>query len=116
MALSFTKRVLSGSTNGRPVVVAAVAATGTVIHTTASQTDEIWLWAQTSATYTSRLTVEFGGTATGDTFVADLPAVGAGPTLIVPGWILTASLAVRAYATVASLLTIAGYINRISVT
>ena len=116
MALSFTKRVLSGSTNGQPISVTAVGATGNIVHTTASQTDEIWLWAMNTATYTARLTVEWGGTATTNSIAYDIPAAGAGPVQIVPGWSLTATLVARVYATVASVLTINGYVNRISVT
>ena len=116
MPLSFTKRVLSGSTNGRPISVTAVAATGSTLHTTASQSDEIWLWGMNTASYTARLVIEFGGTATTDTINFDLPAVGAGPTLLIPGWVLTATLVARGYATVASVISIDGYVNRISVT
>ena len=116
MAISFTKTNLSGSTNGRPISVTSVAVTGATIHTTASQTDEVWLWGMSTATQSLRFVIEWGGTATGDTVNYDIPAAGAGPTLLVPGWLLTASLVVRGYATQASIISVAGYVNRISVT
>ena len=116
MAITFSKINLSGSTNGRPVVVTGVSATGQVIHISTSQVDEVWLYAHNNATYAARLTVEYGGTATGDNLTFDIPAVGAGPVLIVPGFLLTASLSARAYATVASVVALSGFVNRISVT
>jgi hypothetical protein len=43
---TFSKLVLSGSTDGRMVLVAATATLGTTIHTAhATDQDEIWLWA-----------------------------------------------------------------------
>ena len=46
MATTITKTLLSGSTNGRQIKVAATATPGTTIHTatnTAGQMDEVWL-------------------------------------------------------------------------
>jgi hypothetical protein len=50
---TFSKIVLSGSTDGRMIKVAATATAGTTIHTgsaTATTFDEIWLYAVNSDT------------------------------------------------------------------
>ena len=44
---TYTKRLLSGSTNGRPIKVAATATPGTTIHTAVTGTtdfDEVWIY------------------------------------------------------------------------
>jgi ligand-binding SRPBCC domain-containing protein len=54
--------VLSGSTNGRDIPVAATATAGTLIHTVGSTGfDEIWLFAANVTAITATLTVEWGG-------------------------------------------------------
>ena len=118
---TFAKVKLSGSTDGRAVTVAATASTGTTIHatgTSASIIDEIWLYAYNSSTDNILLTVQYGGTtAVGDDIKITLPSQ-SGLTLVVPGLILTgtgaAANTVRAYAGTANVVTISGYVNRIS--
>jgi hypothetical protein len=49
---TFTKNILSGSTDGKAVKVAATATAGTTIHTgsaTATTIDEVWLYAVNSS-------------------------------------------------------------------
>lgn len=78
--MTFVKRKLSGSTDGKAIKVAATASTGTTIHTAVSGTtagtfDEIWLWAYNSHTTGVTLTIEFGGTTAPDqNIVIDIPA------------------------------------------
>ena len=63
---TFTKRLLSGSTDGRPILVAATGSPGTAIHTAVAGTtsfDEVWLYAACATTGSNAiLTVEYGGT------------------------------------------------------
>ena len=50
---TFSKQLLSGSTNGRPIAVSASATPGTIIHTSQSGTsgiDEVWLYATNTST------------------------------------------------------------------
>ena len=59
------KRKLSGSTDGKPIKVAATGTAGTAIHTavagtTAGTFDEVYLYAQNNDTVSRILTVEFG--------------------------------------------------------
>jgi hypothetical protein len=118
---TFSKELLSGSTQGKAIKVAATASTGTTIHatgTSATIEDEIWLYAYNSSSTAVVLTVQFGGTTAVDNDIKlSIPAA-SGLTLIVPGLILTgtgsAANTVYAYAGSADVVTINGYVNRIS--
>lgn len=118
---TFTKVALSGSTQGKPIKVAATATTGTTIHATGTSSsiiDEIWLYAYNSSTAYVTLTVEYGGTTAPDQNIKiDIPPT-SGLTLVVPGLILTGTGAaannVTAFAGTANVITISGYVNRIS--
>lgn len=57
---TFNKTILSGSTDGRGIKVAATATAGTLIHTgssTATTIDEIWIYAQLNNPFSAALTV-----------------------------------------------------------
>lgn len=118
---TFTKVALSGSTQGKGIEVVQTSSTGTTIHTTGTSSsiiDEVWLYAYNSSTGPITLTIQFGGTDTPDNDIkVDIPPV-SGLTLVVPGLILTgtgsAANTVYAYAGTASVVTISGYVNRIS--
>ncbi len=113
--MAIEKRVLSGSTNGRPIKVAATATTGTTIHTAhATNLDEVWLWAVNTDTAARKLTIELGGTTSPDDLIEVTVAAESGLTLIVPGLVLTDSLVVRAFAATANVVNIVGFVNRIS--
>lgn len=116
---TYAKIILSGSTNGRPIAITNTAATGTIIHTSATATgnnnaDEVYLWANNHATTSGphRLTVEFGGTSGTDQMVYDIfPGE---HIMVVPGVPLNAGLVVRAFATASTLFNVYGYVNRIA--
>lgn len=113
---TFSKQLLSGSTNGKPIAVAATATAGTLIHTAQSGTsgiDEIWLYAVNSSTSAVKLTIEFGGTTTAENI--ELTITGeSGLTLVCPGLPINNSLVVRAFAGTTNVINISGYVNRIS--
>jgi hypothetical protein len=115
----FSKRVLSGSTNGRAVVVAGTASPGTTIHTGSTATgtiDEVWLYAMNTDTTARKLTVEWGGTASPDDLIELTVPGESGLTLVVPGLPVEAAgtaLVVRAFAASANVVTVHGYVNRI---
>lgn len=113
--MSITKLKLSGSTDGRMVKVAATATAGTTIHTAhATALDEVWLWATNTDTTAKKLTIEWGGTSSPDDLIeVTIPAEG-GQVLVVPGFVLTNSLVVRAFAASANVVNIGGYVNRIA--
>lgn len=118
---TFTKVALSGSTQGKAIKVAATASTGTTIHATGTSSsiiDEIWLYAYNSSSGPVTLTVQFGGTTAVDNDIKiDVPPT-SGLTLVVAGLILTgtgaAANTVYAYAGTANVITLSGFINRIS--
>ena len=111
----FSKELLSGSTNGRLIKVAATATAGTTIHTAhATAEDEIWLYAVNSDTTDRKLTIEFGGTSSPDDLIEQTITAESGLILVVPGLVVTGSVVVRAFAATANVVMIGGYVNRIT--
>ena len=113
---TFSKIPLSGSTNGRGILVAATATPGTLIHTAVSGTssfDEVWLYCQNTSTSSVALDIEFGGTATADNIEITIPGE-SGLVLVIPGLFLNNALVVRAWAGTTNVLAIHGYVNRVS--
>ena len=117
---SYSKLILSGSTDGRAIRVAATATAGTTIHTgsaTAATLDEIWLYAQNTDTTARKLTIEWGGTTAPDDLIEVTIGPEQGLVLIAPGLIIKGNatpLLVRAFAATANVVTIHGYVNRIA--
>lgn len=113
--MTITKQFLSGSTNGRMVKVAATATPGTTIHTAdATAKDEVWLYAVNSDTTARKLTIEFGGTTSPDDTIEVTIQPESGLVLVVPGWIISNSLVVKAFAATANVILVGGYVNRIA--
>ena len=111
----YSKELLSGGTDGRSIKVVATATAGTLIHTAhASAKDVITLWAQNSDSVDRKLTIEFGGVTSPDDLIEKtIPAEG-GAKLVVPAFLLTNSLVVRAFAAAANVVTINGHVDRIT--
>jgi hypothetical protein len=114
---TFTKQLLSGSTNGKGIKVVATATAGTLLHTAIAGTssiDEIWLYAHNTSAASVKLTLEYGGVAAPDDQIEiTIGAEGTGLILIAPGILLQNGLVVRAFAGTANVLNIFGYVNRI---
>ncbi len=110
---TFTKQLLSGSTNGRPIKVVATATLGTVIHTVSADIEEIWLYAAKipGATVT-QLTIELGDVTVPDDLLT-FSALSQTLSLIVPGVPLSGDVVVTAFADVANEIMIVGWTNRI---
>ena len=115
---TFTKQVLSGSTNGLGIKVVATATAGTLIHTAVAGTtaeDEIWLYAHNTSASAVKLTLEWGGVTSPDDLIeVTIGADGTGLILVAPGLCLQNGLVVRAFAGTANVLNIFGYVNRIA--
>ena len=117
----YSKEKLSASTQGKAIKVVATSSPGTTIHATGVSStveDEIWLYAYNSASSSSTLTIQFGGTTSPDNDIKlTIPAV-SGLTLVIPGLILTgtgsAGNSVLAYAATTNVITVSGYVNRIA--
>ena len=114
----FSGNVLSGSTNGRPIPVVAVATAGTLIHTAVAGTssfDELYLWAANVTAIAATLTVEWGGVSDpGDHLVKGylIPANSL-PIPIALGERVQGAVVVRAFSGTASAINITGYYNRV---
>lgn len=112
---TYSKIQLSGGTTGKNIKVVATSTPGTTIHTAhATAIDEIWLWAVNTNSATEKLTIEFGGTTSPDDLIEFTVPAEDGAYLIIPGWTLTNSLVVKAFAADANLVVINGYVNRIT--
>lgn len=118
---TYSKVLLSGSTNGQPILVTATSSTGTTIHatgTSSSTIDEIHLFAYNSDSGAILLTIQFGGTTSPNNDVKLSIPPQTGLTYVIPGLCLTgtgaAATTVYAYAGTGSKVTISGYVNRIS--
>jgi hypothetical protein len=117
MVAIYTKVLLSGSTNGKRVKVAATSSPGTTIHTAVTGTtliDEIWLYAYNGHTASVELTVQFGGTTSPDDDTKVTIAAKSGEVLVISGEPLNNALIVKAYAATTNVITIGGFVNRIT--
>ena len=116
---TYSRLLLSGSTNGRPVPVVAIATPGTLIHTAVSGVasfDEVYVWASNVTGIAATLTLEWGGVIDpGDHVVkaVSLPA-NSPPIPIVTGQVLNNGLVMRAFSGTASAINLTGYVNRIA--
>jgi len=113
---TYSKELLSASTNGKGILVAATATAGTTIHTAVSGTtdiDEIWLYAVNAHSADIKLTLEWGEATepTGNIEIT-VPSE-AGLMLLVPGLLLQNGLVVKAFAGTANEIVIHGYVNKI---
>jgi hypothetical protein len=115
---SYSRQLLSGSTSGRNIPVAAVATPGTPLHTAiagAVAFDEVYLWAANVTAAAASITIEWGGvTNPGDHMVKTyvIPA-NSPPIPIATGQVLNGGLAVRAFSDTANAINVTGYVNRI---
>lgn len=120
---TYSKVLLSGSTQGKAIKVAATTSgsAGTTIHATGTSTttiDEVWLYAYNSSASSVTLTIQWGGvTAVDNEIKLAIPAT-SGLTLVIPGLILTgtgaAANTIAAYAGTTNVITVSGYVNRIA--
>lgn len=106
------KSELNGSTDGKPIPVAAVATPGTTIHTTgATGYEQLWIFATNVTAVAATLTVEWGGvTDPGDHLVKGYSiAANSGAVPIALGQVIKNSKVVKAFSGTASAINITGY-------
>jgi hypothetical protein len=117
---TFSKSILSGSTDGKQIKVAATATAGTLIHTgstTPATLHEVWLYAVNSSASDVKLTIEWGGVAAPDDHIEYTVSAENGLYLIVPGLLVkgnATALVVRAFAATGDVICISGYVNVIA--
>tara|TARA_R100000458_G_scaffold23416_1_gene20966 strand:- start:618 stop:986 length:369 start_codon:yes stop_codon:yes gene_type:complete len=118
---TYTKVILSGSTNGLGIKLTDTASSGNtdagyLIHSAVSGTtdmDEVWLFCHNSSTAGVVLTLEWGGvTAPDNTIEVTIPPE-EGLMQVAPGLLLQNGLHIKAFASAANVLTIYGFVNRI---
>lgn len=126
MANTYLKVQLSGSVNGKNIVVTTTSGSYTNIHTAISSsasfdlvgTDEVWLYAYNSSTSSVTMSLLWGSvTESNDVNRWILPPAPGGVngtrTLLVDGKILQNSLTILAYASIANVVLIDGFVNRV---
>lgn len=117
---TFSKEILSASTNGRAIKVAATATAGTTIHTGSTNSSvlhEVWLYAMNTDTTARKLTIEWGGTSAPDDLIEVTIPAESGLVMVAPGLLIkgaATALVVRAFAATTNVITIHGYVNVIS--
>ena len=117
---TFSKQILSGSTDGKQIKVVQTATAGTLIHTGSTTTttlDEVWLYAVNTSGSDVKLTIEWGGVASPDDLIEYTVKAENGLYLIVSGLLLkgnATALNVRAFAATANVICISGFVNRIT--
>lgn len=107
--------------NGLPILVTSVTAgAGNSIHScsaTSGVIDEVWIYAYNGNSATLVLTLQYGGVSVPlNDIKLNVPSQ-TGLTLVVPGLILRSTgtaLAITAWASIASFITLSGYVNRIA--
>ncbi len=115
--MAATYGLLSGSTNGKQIKVVATATAGTTIHTAPAGTssiDRVWLYAVNSSGSPVKLTLEWGEATAPDGNVEQTIQPESGYVLLAPGMPIQNSLVVKAFAEVASVILISGYVFTVS--
>ena len=116
-ATSASLVLLSGSTNGRPIKVAATATAGTTIHTatsTSGEIDRIYLYAANTSAASVKLTLEWGGVTSPDDLLEFQIPSESGARILVDGAPLAGGLLVRAFAGSADVINIVGRVIRVA--
>lgn len=117
---TFTKTILSGSTDGKGIKIAATATAGTLIHTgssTAADLHEVWIWAENNHTADVVLTIEWGDATAPDGNIIKTIPTKAGLYLMIPGLVLKGNatpLTVKAFAATTNVICITGFVNVIA--
>jgi len=116
---TYAKIVLSGSTDGRGILIDDDATAGKTVHTgsgTATTYDEVWIYAANYDSSDRKLTIEWGSAAAGD-IIEQTIATEAGLVLVIPGLIIKGNatpLVVAAFAATTSSIQLFGYVNQIT--
>ena len=117
---TYTKTTLSGSTDGKAILVAATATAGTLIHTGSTTTTtlhEMWIYAVNTSASDVKLTLEWGEATAPNGNIEYTVKAENGLYLIVPGLILKGNatpLTVKAFAATTNVIAIHGYVNVIA--
>lgn len=115
---TYSKIPLSGSVDGRMILVTTTATSGTVVHTATvagSATngfDVVWLWAQNNHTADVLLTINYGGSTSPNDLVKYTVPFQAGLKIVLPGLLIRNSLVISAYAATPNVVSLSGFVDR----
>jgi hypothetical protein len=116
---TFTKKELSGSTDGLGIKVTGTGTGSTVtVHTAVASTatgtyDEIWLYACNTSASAVKLTLEWGTATAADGNIEVTIQPEAGLVTLVPGLVLQNAKVVKAFAATADVILVFGFVNAI---
>ena len=115
---TYTKHLLSASTDGKNIQISATGTVGTLIHVPGTGTavfDEVWIYAVNASSVNRKLTIEYGGVTNPDDYIEATISPEGGLVLLLPGILIQNSRAIRGFAdTDASAININGFVNRIT--
>lgn len=112
---TYTKNKLSGSTDGKPIVIAATGTPGTLIHTAVAGTtnyDEVWLWLANVGGGDVLCTIEYGDALGASNIKYSVIALD-GLKCVLPGLVLQNGATVRVFAGTANVINAVGFVNNI---
>lgn len=103
---------LSGSTNGKPFIVAGISTGNTPVHTAhSSANDYVTLYAANNDTTDRLLTVEVGGTGNGEAMKQTVYAQ-VGRQTVLDRHLIQSALAITAFAAASSVVVLSGWVDR----
>ena len=111
---TFTKHKLSGSTDGKGILITSnTGGSGNTVHTAVAGTtdfDEVWLYAYNSDAASVNVTVEFGGTTSPDNTITQSVPSQSGLYLLIPGFPLQNAAVISAYASKQNVVSLYGFV------
>lgn len=109
---SISRRILSGSTNGRPIAVTATTSPGTTLNVASATTiNMVTIAAKNTATVARTFTIEWGSTSTSSHIIGVVPPQD-GLYMLVDNMPISGTTAtIAAFATATSGLDILGYVD-----
>lgn len=118
---TFSKILLSQSTDGASILLSSTAAPGVLVHSTqasAANYDEVWIYANNISASDVTVNIYWGNTGSTNYIGPVNVQAYAGPTLLSPGFILrgTGSTGSTVYSTASATgsVNLFGYVNRIT--
>ncbi len=116
LSFSIERQILSGSTSGQQIKVAATATPGTLVHTASkAMIDEVTLYGVNSSAAAVKVTLEWGTTTAPDGNIEITIQPESGYVLLTDGLPLTNALVIRAFAATANVILINGYVKRLRI-
>lgn len=115
---TYSRLLLSGSTNGLPIPVAATATPGTLLHTAVAGSgsfDEVTLYASNVTGSAATLTIEWGGVTDPASHIVKAYSIAANsaPVPLVTGVPINGGLVIRAFSGTTNAINVTGFVTRI---